>query len=67
MSCCRFAVIAGLLVGASGLATVIPAEAAAGPLARTNEGSRLYMITPAMMHAIDVIVAEKMKMMHRRR
>lgn len=67
MSRCHFVVLAGLLVGASGLATAFPAEAATGPLARTNAGSHLYMVTPAMMHAIDVIVAEKMKMMHRRR
>ena len=67
MSRCRLLLIAGLLVGVSGLTSAVPAEAATGPLARTNAGSRLYMVTPAMMHAIDVIVAEKMKMMHRRR
>lgn len=67
MSLCRLIVVAGLLVGASGLTAACPAEAATGPLARTNAGSRSYRVTPAMMHAIDVIVAEKMKMMHRRR
>ena len=67
MSRFRVFILASLLVGTSGLMSVAPAEASSGPLQRTNAGSALYMVTPAMMHAIDVIVAEKMKMMHRRR
>ena len=67
MSRLRLFMLSGLLIGTSGMTVICPAEAASGPLQRTNAGSAVYMVTPAMMHAIDVIVAEKMKMMHRRR
>ena len=67
MSRFRVFMFTGLLVGALGPTGVSSAEAAHTSLQRTNAGSGLYMVTPAMMHAIDVIVAEKMKMMHRRR
>ena len=64
----RYAFIsAGLIVAALELTGAPSADAASGPLQRTNAGSGLYMVTPAMMHAIDVIVAEKMKMMRHRR
>lgn len=67
MSRFHLSLMAGLLAGMSWLTSASLAEAATGPLQRTNAGSRLYMVTPAMMHAIDVIVAEKMKMVRRRR
>ncbi len=38
----------------------LPASAAHTNLERRNSG--LYEVTPAMMHAIDMVVAEKMKM-----
>ena len=67
MSRARLLKTACLIVAFSTAGVVCSAEAGQTPLERTNAGSRLYAVTPAMMHAIDVIVAEKMKMMHRRR
>lgn len=67
MSHFRIFFLIGLLVGALGLVEVSSAEAGSQPLQRTNAGSRIYMVTPTMMHAINVIVAEKTRMMHHRR
>ena len=67
MSQLRSFFLVGLLVGALGFAGVSSAEAGTQPLQRTNAGSKLYMVTPVMMHAINVIVAEQMRMIHRRR
>lgn len=66
MSRIRALMLIGLFAGTAGIAGVCPAEATQ-PLQRTNAGSGLYMVTPAMMHAINVIVSEEMKMRHRRR
>ncbi len=66
MSRFRVLMLTGLLAVTAGTAGVCPAQATQ-PLQRTNAGSGLYMVTPAMMHAINVIVAEEMKMRHRRR
>ena len=42
------------------------ASAAGGPLARRGDYANV-VITPAMMHAINLLVAEDMKMRHRHR
>lgn len=56
----RVPVLAGLLVLTVTAAGSMPASAKISNLDRRNGGS--YEVSPAMMHAIDVIVAEKMKM-----
>lgn len=60
----RTSAIAGLMLATTALLHVSPALAAHTYLENKN-GS--YQVSPAMMHAIDVIVAEKMKMMRHRR
>lgn len=57
------ALLFSLLVAATVAAPLASASAANGPLAR--RGGYAYAVSPAMMHAIDVIVAEKTKMAHR--
>lgn len=61
----RSALLFSLLITATAAVPLAPASAANGPLAR--RGGYAYPVSPAMMHAIDVIVAEKMKMAHHRR
>ncbi len=53
------------LVVAATVAAPLASASASSPLAR--RGGYAYSVSPAMMHAIDVIVAEKMKMAHRGR
>ena len=65
MNFLRTSVIAGLTLATTALLHVSPALAAHTYLENKNGVS--YQVSPAMMHAIDVIVAEKMKMMRHRR
>ncbi len=67
MSHFRLVKIAGLIVGLSTIGVAYSAQAGQTSLERTNAGSPLYSVSPAMMHAIDVIVAEKRKMVRHRR
>lgn len=65
MTSLRASTIAGLALITTALIGISPALAAHTYLENRNAGS--YSVSAAMMHAIDVIVAEKMKMRHRRR
>ena len=53
-----------LTAAATIVAPLSSASAASSGLVAKRSG---YVVTPTMMHAIDVIVAEEMKMRHRRR
>ena len=55
----------GLLAATTALIGATPAVAGRSYLDQRN--SAHYEVSPAMMHAIDVIVAEKMKMRRQRR
>lgn len=61
----RTSVIAGLTLLTTALIGTCPALAAHTRLENRNAGA--FEVSPAMMHAIDVIVAEKMKMRRHRR
>ena len=61
----RIPAIASLIVVTTALIGTSPALAAHTYLENKNSG--FYQVSPAMMHAIDVIVAEKMKMTRHRR
>ena len=53
-----------LTAAVASVAPLSSAAAASGGLVAKRSG---YVVTPAMMHAIDVIVAEEMKMRRHRR
>ena len=58
-----------ILAAALAISMAVPlssASAAGGPLARRGDYANV-VITPAMMHAINLLVAEDMKMRHHRR
>lgn len=57
--------LAGLLVAAAAVSGATTADAKTTNLERRNAG--LYEVSPAMMRAIDVIVAEQAKMRRHRR
>lgn len=58
----RIALFLSLSLGAAIGVSSSSASAGQGPLYRRGGYAYDHVVSPAMMHAIDVIVAEKMKM-----